>query len=87
MANMSILVFLSSIIAGVAAQFVPAPSDLTQTKGFLDMPVRYKQVADGICQLHETGFAGTTLSFVDYVQDFPYFRDTVLPILASRGIR
>ena len=48
---MSILVFLSSIIAGVAAQFVPAPSDLTQTKGFLDMPVRYKQVADGICEL------------------------------------
>ncbi len=46
-----------------------------------------EQVADGICQLHETGFAGTTLSFVDYVQDFPYFRDTVLPILASRGIR
>lgn len=51
MANMSILVFLSSIIAGVAAQFVPAPTDLTQTKGFLDMPVRYKQVADGICEL------------------------------------
>lgn len=46
-----------------------------------------EQVADGICQLHEAGFGGTTLSFVDYVEEFPYFRDTVLPILEARGIR
>ncbi len=46
-----------------------------------------EQVADGICQLHATGFRGTTLSFVDYVAEFPYFRDTVLPILHARGIR
>lgn len=45
------------------------------------------QVADGICSLHATGFRGTTLSFVDYVAEFPYFRDTVLPILHARGIR
>jgi alkanesulfonate monooxygenase SsuD/methylene tetrahydromethanopterin reductase-like flavin-dependent oxidoreductase (luciferase family) len=45
------------------------------------------QVADGISQLHEAGFKGTTLSFVDYVQEFPYFRDHVLPLLESRGFR
>jgi FMNH2-dependent dimethyl sulfone monooxygenase len=46
-----------------------------------------EQVADGICSLHATGFRGTTLSFVDYVEEFPYFRDNVLPILHARGIR
>jgi FMNH2-dependent dimethyl sulfone monooxygenase len=45
------------------------------------------QVADGISALAEAGFAGTTLSFVDYVAEFPYFRDEVLPILAERGLR
>ncbi len=46
-----------------------------------------EQVADGIIALHEAGFKGTTLSFVDYVEEFPYFRDTVLPILAAKGLR
>lgn len=46
-----------------------------------------EQVADGIIALAEAGFAGTTLSFVDYVAEFPYFRDTVLPILAEKGLR
>jgi len=46
-----------------------------------------EQVADGICQLHEAGLGGTTLSFVDYTKEFPYFRDNVLPILEARGLR
>ncbi|MFW7269655.1 LLM class flavin-dependent oxidoreductase [Gluconacetobacter sp. Hr-1-5] len=46
-----------------------------------------EEVADGICALHECGFGGTTLSFVDYVAEFPYFRDNVLPILKDRGLR
>lgn len=33
------------------SQFVPAPTDLIPTKGYLDLPVRYKQVPDGICEL------------------------------------
>ena len=45
------------------------------------------QVAAGIVKLHETGFAGTTLSFVDYIKEFPYFRDEVLPRLEKAGIR
>ena len=46
-----------------------------------------EQVADGICAIREAGFSGTTLSFVDYVKEFPYFRDEVLPILEARGLR
>jgi alkanesulfonate monooxygenase SsuD/methylene tetrahydromethanopterin reductase-like flavin-dependent oxidoreductase (luciferase family) len=46
-----------------------------------------QQVADGICALAEAGFKGTTVSFVDYVKEFPYFRDEVLPILEARGLR
>ncbi|MDR3373980.1 MAG: LLM class flavin-dependent oxidoreductase [Ancalomicrobiaceae bacterium] len=46
-----------------------------------------EQVADGLISLHRAGFGGTTLSFVDYAEEFPYFRDTVLPILAEAGIR
>ncbi len=45
------------------------------------------QVAEGILKLHEAGFGGTTLSFVDYNAEFPYFRDNVLPILEEKGIR
>jgi alkanesulfonate monooxygenase SsuD/methylene tetrahydromethanopterin reductase-like flavin-dependent oxidoreductase (luciferase family) len=32
-----------------------------------------------------SGFAGTTLSFVDYVAEFPYFRDEVMPRLEKKG--
>ncbi|MFC3227209.1 LLM class flavin-dependent oxidoreductase [Marinibaculum pumilum] len=46
-----------------------------------------EQVADGILQLVAAGFDGTTLSFVDYAEEFPYFRDTVLPILKEKGVR
>ena len=45
------------------------------------------QVAAGLISLHETGFAGTTLSFVDYVKEFPYFAEEVLPRLKKAGIR
>lgn len=33
------------------------------------------------------GFAGTTIAFVDYVREFPYFRDEVLPRLERKGLR
>jgi FMNH2-dependent dimethyl sulfone monooxygenase len=46
-----------------------------------------EQVADGIEKLYRAGFAGTGLSFVNYVDEFPYFAKTVLPILEARGIR
>ncbi len=45
------------------------------------------EVAQGIMGLHRTGFGGSTLSFVDYAAEFPYFRDTVLPRLREMGLR
>lgn len=45
------------------------------------------QVAEGLIALHRAGFGGSTLSFVDYAEEFPYFRDEVLPILAAEGLR
>lgn len=45
------------------------------------------QVAAGLIALHQAGFRGTTLSFIDYVEEFPYFRDTVLPLLEQAGLR
>lgn len=46
-----------------------------------------EQVAQGIISLSEAGFRGTTMSFVDYNAEFPYFRDNVLPILEKHGLR
>lgn len=44
-------------------------------------------VADELAKVSAAGFAGTTLSFVDYAQEFPYFRDEVLPRLERKGLR
>lgn len=46
-----------------------------------------EQVADGIESLAKAGFAGTTMSFLDYAEEFPYFRDNVMPLLAEKGLR
>lgn len=46
-----------------------------------------EQVAEGLISLHRAGFNGSTLSFVDYAEEFPYFRDNVLPLLEQAGIR
>jgi len=46
-----------------------------------------EQVAEGLISLHKAGFNGTTLSFVDYAEEFPYFRDNVLPLLEAAGLR
>lgn len=46
-----------------------------------------EQVAQGIISIHEAGFRGVALSFVDYAEEFPYFRDNVLPILETHGVR
>src|ERR1700712_4560734 len=43
-------VALATLLSTASAQFVPAPTDLITTKGFLDLPVRYKEVPDGICE-------------------------------------
>lgn len=45
------------------------------------------EVADRIVAFHEAGFAGMTLSFVDYLGELGYFAQEVLPRLEARGIR
>ncbi|MEM8659291.1 MAG: LLM class flavin-dependent oxidoreductase [Pseudomonadota bacterium] len=44
-------------------------------------------VAEQLAQLSATGVAGTTLSFVDYAKEFPYFRQEVMPRLEQMGLR
>lgn len=44
-------------------------------------------VASELARFADAGFAGVTLSFVDYVKEFPYFRDEVLPRLEEMGLR
>jgi dimethylsulfone monooxygenase len=44
-------------------------------------------VARQLAEVSAAGFAGTTLSFVDYVKEFPYFRDEVIPRLERMGLR
>lgn len=46
-----------------------------------------ESIAEQIIALHEVGFSGTTLSFLNYIEEFPYFRDQVLPLLEAKGIR
>jgi FMNH2-dependent dimethyl sulfone monooxygenase len=45
------------------------------------------ECATALAQLHEAGFAGFAFSFVNYIAEFPYFRDEVLPRLARLGLR
>jgi len=44
-------------------------------------------IANEMEKITAAGFAGTTLSFVDYVKEFPYFRDEVIPRLEKKGLR
>ena len=41
----------ASLLPLALCQFIPAPTDLIATTGFLDIPVRYKEVPEGICEL------------------------------------
>jgi FMNH2-dependent dimethyl sulfone monooxygenase len=44
-------------------------------------------IADELEKLSATGISGTALAFVDYVEEFPYFRDEVIPRLEKKGLR
>ncbi len=44
-------------------------------------------IAKEMARIPEAGFSGCTISFVDYVKEFPYFRDEVLPRLEKMGLR
>ena len=44
-------------------------------------------VAAELAKISSAGFIGTTITFVNYVEEFPYFRDEVLPRLEKLGLR
>ena len=44
-------------------------------------------IADQLERLSSAGLAGTTLAFVDYAKEFPYFRQEVIPRLERKGLR
>ena len=44
-------------------------------------------VAQTLADISAAGFSGCSLSFVDYVAEFPFFRDEVLPRLERMGLR
>ena len=46
-----------------------------------------RHIADEMIRMAEAGFAGTTVSFVNYAAELPYFIETVLPLLQQAGLR
>jgi len=44
-------------------------------------------VAAELAKISAAGFIGTTITFVNYLDEFPYFRHEVLPRLERLGLR
>jgi alkanesulfonate monooxygenase SsuD/methylene tetrahydromethanopterin reductase-like flavin-dependent oxidoreductase (luciferase family) len=80
-------------LQGMHAQSFPAEALKTMRDRFAAGHGTYPLVGDPDTIVKEmekitaSGFAGTTLSFVDYVKEFPYFRDEVIPRLEKKGLR
>jgi alkanesulfonate monooxygenase SsuD/methylene tetrahydromethanopterin reductase-like flavin-dependent oxidoreductase (luciferase family) len=45
------------------------------------------RIVDEMVRMHEAGFAGTTVSFVNYLDDLPFFIEAVLPLMRKAGLR
>jgi dimethylsulfone monooxygenase len=80
-------------LQGLHAQSFPPEALRTMRDRFAGGHGTYPLVGDPDTIVKEmekipaSGFAGTTLSFVDYAGEFPYFRDEVLPRLERKGLR
>ena len=46
-----------------------------------------EHIASEMVRMAEAGFAGTTVSFVNFKDELPYFIDKVLPLLRDAGLR
>ena len=46
-----------------------------------------RHIADEMIRIAEAGFAGTTLSFVNFTDELPYFATEVMPLLVKAGLR
>ncbi len=60
MLSLLLLLLLGAAAHNAAAQFLPEPTGFTKVVGHADIPVRYKQVPPGICELdsHVQSFSG-----------------------------
>ncbi|MDX2157958.1 MAG: LLM class flavin-dependent oxidoreductase [Hyphomicrobiaceae bacterium] len=47
---------------------------------------RPERVAEELIAIHRAGFAGTTLSFVDFKSELPFFIERVMPLLRRAGL-
>jgi alkanesulfonate monooxygenase SsuD/methylene tetrahydromethanopterin reductase-like flavin-dependent oxidoreductase (luciferase family) len=45
------------------------------------------QIVDQMVRIHEIGFAGAALSFVNYVDELPFFCKHVFPLMREAGLR
>jgi FMNH2-dependent dimethyl sulfone monooxygenase len=46
-----------------------------------------EQVAEEMIRLSNSGLSGTLISFLDYMEEMPYFNENVLPLLEQAGYR
>jgi FMNH2-dependent dimethyl sulfone monooxygenase len=46
-----------------------------------------EHIAEEMVRMSEVGFAGTTISFVNFKDELPYFLENVLPLLQRAGLR
>lgn len=46
-----------------------------------------ERIAAEMVRMHAAGFAGTTVSFVNYLNELPFFAEKVLPLLRDAGLR
>jgi alkanesulfonate monooxygenase SsuD/methylene tetrahydromethanopterin reductase-like flavin-dependent oxidoreductase (luciferase family) len=46
-----------------------------------------RHIVDEMVKMHRAGFAGTTVSFVNFLDELPYFIDGVLPLMREAGLR
>ena len=46
-----------------------------------------RHIADEMVRMSDAGFAGTTVSFVNFTDELPYFIEAVLPLLRKAGLR
>jgi len=46
-----------------------------------------RHIAEEMVRMSEAGFSGTTVSFVNFADELPYFIETVLPLLREAGLR
>jgi alkanesulfonate monooxygenase SsuD/methylene tetrahydromethanopterin reductase-like flavin-dependent oxidoreductase (luciferase family) len=48
---------------------------------------RPEKVAEALVRMHELGFMGTSVSFVNFNDELPFFIERVLPLLEQAGLR